>query len=128
MQVIIHRGTHQIGGCATEIRTGSTRILIDFGSELPDAEGKVSQNILQISGLNCGKENFDAVFLTHYHSDHTGLIPSIYESIPVYMGRTSVEIFTTFSDRVQNGYKASERICPLVIFVCMVSGGRPHRS
>ena len=30
MQVIIHRGTHQIGGCATEIRTGSTRILIDL--------------------------------------------------------------------------------------------------
>lgn len=113
MQVIIHRGTHQIGGCATEIRTGSTRILIDFGSELPDAEGRVSQNILKISGLNCGKESFDGVFLTHYHSDHIGLIASIYESIPIYMGSASVEIFSAFSDRVHNGYKASGRICPL---------------
>jgi hypothetical protein len=31
MQIIIHRGTHQIGGIATEIRTVSTRILIDMG-------------------------------------------------------------------------------------------------
>lgn len=113
MQIIIHRGTHQIGGCATEIRTDSTRILIDFGSELPDAEGRVSQDILQILGLNCGKENFDAVFLTHYHSDHIGLIPSVYESIPVYMGSTSVEILVAFSDKVQNGYKVSDRIRPL---------------
>jgi len=113
MQVIIHRGTHQIGGCATEIRTGSTRILIDFGSELPDSEGRVSQDILQIPGLNCGEESFDAVFLTHYHNDHIGLIPFIYKSIPIYMGSTSFEIFTAFSDRMKNEYRASDRICPL---------------
>ena len=34
MDIIIHRGTHQIGGCATEYRTKNTRILIDFGAEL----------------------------------------------------------------------------------------------
>lgn len=113
MQIIIHRGTHQIGGCATEIRTGNTRILIDFGSELPDAEGRMSQDTLQIPGLNYGKENFSGVFLTHYHSDHIGLIPSIYESIPVYMGRTSVNILAVFGDRVQNGYKVPGRIFPL---------------
>lgn len=113
MQIIVHRGTHQVGGCATEIRTDSTRILIDFGSELPDAEGRISQDMLQIPGLNYGGKNFDGVFLTHYHSDHIGLIPSIYESIPVYMGRASVDIFSAFSDRVKNGYKAADRICPL---------------
>ena len=66
MQIIIHRGTHQIGGCATEIRTGNTRILIDFGAELPDAEGNVSLDTLKINGLNCGKSDFDGVFFTHY--------------------------------------------------------------
>lgn len=113
MQIIVHRGTHQIGGCTTEIRTDSTRILIDFGSELPDAKSRILQDMLQIPGLNYGKENFDGVFLTHYHSDHIGLIPSIYESIPVYMGRVSVDICSAFSDRVKNGYKAADRICPL---------------
>ena len=33
MEIIIHRGTHQIGGCATEIRTSQSRIIIDFGEE-----------------------------------------------------------------------------------------------
>ena len=34
MQIIIHRGTHQIGGIAAEISTDTTRILIDMGDEL----------------------------------------------------------------------------------------------
>ena len=34
MKVIIHRGTHQIGGVATEIKTEKTRIMIDMGEEL----------------------------------------------------------------------------------------------
>lgn len=35
MNLIIHRGTHQIGGCVTELRTSTTRIVIDLGSPLP---------------------------------------------------------------------------------------------
>ena len=34
MNIIIHRGTHQIGGSAIEISTASTRIILDFGNEL----------------------------------------------------------------------------------------------
>lgn len=34
MEIIIRRGTHQIGGCATEYRTKNTRIFVDFGAEL----------------------------------------------------------------------------------------------
>lgn len=40
MKLTIHRGTHQIGGCATEISTADTRIFIDFGSELPGRTGR----------------------------------------------------------------------------------------
>ena len=96
MQIIIHRGTHQIGGCTAEIRTDSTRILIDFGAELPDAEGNVSIDTLKIGGLNCGKANFDGVFLTHYHRDHIGLISRIMEPIPIFLGGTAIDILTTF--------------------------------
>ena len=35
----IHRGTHQIGGCCTEISAGGHRILIDFGANLPGTDG-----------------------------------------------------------------------------------------
>ena len=38
MKLIIHRGTHQIGGCVTELRTSTTRIVIDMGSPLPGLE------------------------------------------------------------------------------------------
>ena len=102
MQIIIHRGTHQIGGCATEIRTDSTRILIDFGTELPDAEGNVSSDTLKIAGLNCGKADFDGVFLTHYHGDHIGLVSGIMEPIPIFLGEAAIDILTAFSERAQN--------------------------
>lgn len=32
--ITIYRGTHQIGGCVTEIQAGGSRIIIDFGSNL----------------------------------------------------------------------------------------------
>ena len=33
-----HRGTHQIGGCCTEISANGERILIDLGANLPDSD------------------------------------------------------------------------------------------
>lgn len=123
MQIIIHRGTHQIGGCATEIRNGSTRILIDFGTELPDADGNTLPDILKIDGLNYGKADFDGVFLTHYHSDHIGLISSIPESIPIFMGNTAIKILTAFLNRTQDNYKSiSDRIQPLYALRPIMTG------
>ena len=49
MKITIHRGTHQIGGCAAEICTADTRIFVDFGSALDGSAG------IQIEGLNTGK-------------------------------------------------------------------------
>ena len=34
MKIIIHRGTLQVGGVATEIRKDNSRIIIDMGDEL----------------------------------------------------------------------------------------------
>ena len=46
MTVTVHRGTHQIGGCVTDLRTKTTRILIDLGSPLPGPEGTVPEENL----------------------------------------------------------------------------------
>ena len=35
-RITVYRGSHQIGGCSTEICTKDRRILIDFGANLPD--------------------------------------------------------------------------------------------
>ena len=54
MNIIVHRGTKQIGGMVTEICTESTRIFIDMGSELPDENG-VAREEREIFMRCCGE-------------------------------------------------------------------------
>lgn len=84
MKIEIHRGQDQIGGSITKISTKTTNILIDFGEELSSHQEIDPVSILQ----NC-----NAVFFTHYHSDHIGLYKSIPSSIPIYIGATAKKIF-----------------------------------
>lgn len=100
MRLIIHRGTHQIGGCAAEVRTDAARILIDLGSELPDEDGLTHPDTLQISGVMEGAQNCDGVFFTHYHNDHIGLIDKILPGIPLYMGESAREIALLLNRRI----------------------------
>lgn len=118
MEIIVHRGTHQIGGCATEVRTKSTRILIDFGEALPDAAGRRPPDELKIDGLNCGTPDFDAILLTHYHGDHLGLIAQVPDNIPVYLGRNAISVHRIYVRRLgnnapENVRRAVERLRPL---------------
>lgn len=39
IEINIHRGANQIGGCITEIATAQSRIIIDLGSNLPGSKG-----------------------------------------------------------------------------------------
>lgn len=95
MKIIIHRGTHQIGGCATEIKTNKNRIIIDAGAEL---DGNAP---LTIPGVTEGKSDCDAVLFTHYHGDHIGLMESIHDDIPLYMSELSIDILKLQNDRQQ---------------------------
>lgn len=96
MDITVHRGTHQIGGCATEYRTKNTRIFIDFGAELDSENAKP----FDIEGVTKGETNCDAVFFTHYHGDHMGLLNTINKDIPLYMGEASKEIARILNDRL----------------------------
>lgn len=89
MQIIIHRGAHQIGGCCTEIRTEQARILIDLGQELPKSGEE--QASLSLPGITTGDAECDGVFFTHYHGDHIGLLDTILPDIPVYIEAASKE-------------------------------------
>ena len=109
MKIIVHRGTHQIGGCATEIRTNTNRIIIDMGSEL---EGN---SPLYISGVTAGQSNCDGVIYTHYHGDHIGLIESINDDIPLFMSNLSIEVLKTQNERQQiYDTKIIDRISPFI--------------
>ena len=75
MNIIIHRGTHQIGGSAIEISTASTRIILDFGNEL-SLDEKYTPINLDIDGVTKGILDCDGIVISHYHMDHLGQLTS----------------------------------------------------
>ena len=95
MKINIIRGQNQIGGSIIEISTDKTKIVFDVGINLDENE-KIE--IPQIEGLFCGEKKYDAVFVSHYHSDHIGLLDYIVKGIPVYMGERAFRIVEAAND------------------------------
>ena len=93
MEIKIIKGTSQIGGCITEIKSKNTRILIDFGNDLED-----NNESFEMDGLTYNKSKYDAVFITHSHIDHIGLINKINEDIFVYVEESSLKIYNITCD------------------------------
>lgn len=93
MKIKIWRGQNQIGGSIIEVASDTTRVILDIGSNLDE---KDSVEVPQIDGLFQGKKSIDAVVVSHYHSDHVGLLPSLIPGIPVYMGEIAYQMFQTF--------------------------------
>lgn len=97
MDIIIHRGTSQIGGCVTEIRSGNDRIIIDFGSNLQGTPShEFSDNeILKIT------EHANAILYTHYHGDHVGLLSKVAEGVEQYIGEGALTVLKCKDEALQ---------------------------
>ena len=93
MTVRIIKGTKQIGGCITEISTEKSKIIIDFGNDLDD-----NSNSFELEGLTYGRSCYDAIFITHSHSDHIGLINKINKDIPIFIEDNSLKIHNLTCD------------------------------
>lgn len=76
----------QIGGCITVITTKSSKIVIDFGENLPGA--KENSEI----DFDWKQEKIDAVFFTHYHGDHIGRFMEIPDNVDIYMGEVTFRV------------------------------------
>lgn len=85
-------GANKIGGCITEIQSGTTKIIFDYGSNLED----IPQ--LDIEGLTYGKPKYYAVFISHYHLDHIGNINKILKDIPIYVEATTKKLYDIICD------------------------------
>ena len=88
MNIKVHRGLEQIGGCITEISTETSRVFIDMGQNLP-GNGEVTtpeQDRKMVESLfaNNQKEH-EAVFYTHGHEDHVGLFEYVPLNVPQYL-------------------------------------------
>ncbi len=100
MQIKVYRGTHQIGGCVTEIKTDVARIIIDMGEELPSTNRKIQ--MLEIEGVTSGTPNCNAVLITHYHGDHVGMFENVLPNIPIYMGKVAKQIYGVVQGILKN--------------------------
>jgi len=87
MKITLHR-PHQIGGCITVIETEGVKLIIDLGSNLPGANKKELTKA-QVEEITAGT---DAIFFTHYHGDHTGLIHLVPETTPQLIGKGAKEV------------------------------------
>ena len=91
--ITIHRGTQQIGGSCVEVRCGSTRLIVDAGTELPGIDESEEQSdemqpLLKVPGLFADDgPPVKAVLLSHNHGDHSGLLPYIRHGVPVCMSK-----------------------------------------
>ena len=89
MKITVHRGQNQIGGSIIEVSTESTRVVFDVGINLDETE---CVKIPAIEGLFQGKPLYDAVIISHYHSDHIGLLNYLLGGIPIYIGKQAFSV------------------------------------
>ena len=102
MKIIVHRGTHQIGGCCTEISTDHTRILIDYGTSLPGGD---SAHLKILLDEKSDTQKATAVLISHYHGDHVGEIGFVPEHIPVYMGTVAKQLLMLYKQHQPHSYQ-----------------------
>lgn len=92
LQFIIHRGSHQIGGNCVEVKTPEARIIIDCGLPLDydDQDSDIQKKIHE--DAKGWLDRCDAVFLSHYHGDHYGLLSDAPRGTKVYTSKETAEL------------------------------------
>jgi ribonuclease J len=126
MQITIYRGTHEIGGTLIELKSGTSRILIDAGYPLFLSKKPIEKEISQyhyskllelgvlpdIQGLyEWDIPEFDAVIISHAHIDHYGLLHYIHPTIPIYLSKGTqriIEISSIFVNSSQPSVESKE--------------------
>lgn len=113
MDVKIHRGLEQIGGCITEISTATSRIFIDMGQNLPgvgepttaDEDRQMVENIFAQN-----LKEHEAVFYTHSHEDHIGLFRYVPEDVPQFIGEGGKEIIIAKYESIIEAIKLVNKV------------------
>ena len=100
MNIKIHRGISQIGGCITEIESQKgTKILIDLGHNLPEGDTPSKDPLDNQEQLDKLLTGISAVFYTHPHGDHLGFETKVRaKGIPQYMGKVAIEMMLILKD------------------------------
>jgi len=76
MEILVHKGNHEIGGTCIQVTSGMTTILLDVGLPLSAESVHVDVSRLKV----------DAVLVSHPHRDHFGLMDRLLQGTSVYIG------------------------------------------
>lgn len=113
MQIKIHRGLDQIGGCITEISTETSRVFIDMGQNLPGNGGATTpeEDRALVNGiLSQNVKVHQAVVYTHAHEDHVGLFEYVPNSIPQYIGEGGKLLLIEKYDLIKKSHELNLRV------------------
>lgn len=110
VDIKVHRGLNQIGGCITEIWTETSRVFIDMGQNLigygelttPEEDEEMVKDLFAQN-----RKEHEAIFYTHGHEDHIGLFMYVPDAVPQYMSKGTQEIILAKNELVAESHKKS---------------------
>lgn len=114
MQITIHRGINQIGGCITEIATVTTKIIIDLGHNLPKGNQPMEDEKANLNVIAELTKDVSAIFYTHYHGDHVDLFKFVPDDVKQYIGETAKKVMLLKYNRLAKSPRF-ENITPKVV-------------
>lgn len=113
-KITIYRGSHQIGGCATEISTGKHRVIIDFGANLPDNDNEDVMTDEDLTETVFDGRPCNGVLFTHYHGDHMGLYKKVPRNVPLYIGSTAKKVLEILTEKLDSIPNTAEEGLPRI--------------
>ena len=105
--LIIHRAANEIGGNCLEISSNKTRLLFDFGLPLTSIKEKNPPAFYRFAIEGVYKNQtpqVSAVFLTHAHPDHYGLLTELNPEIPVYTSQATINLLINIAPLFGNDF------------------------
>ena len=124
-RITVYRGSHQIGGCSTEICTKDHRILIDFGANLPNNDVENGMTDEELYREVFSNDKCDGVLFSHYHGDHIGLYKKLPKDIPLYIGSTAKKILEILTERLDKIPDSTEKGLPRIKTMNTYIPGKP---
>lgn len=85
MVIHIHKGATQIGGNFIKLKTANTTILVDAGMPLDFEDMTFEEQAKIKEDAALWLSTVEAVFISHAHADHYGLLNQLDKKIPVFM-------------------------------------------
>jgi ribonuclease J len=112
VQIIVHRGLNQIGGTITEFRTETSRIFIDMGDNLPGNGSPLNDEERQAlvnSFFENNKREKEAVYYTHGHPDHVGMMALVPKNVKQYMSEGTRQLLLIKHQTILEGLRLQEK-------------------